>query len=362
MKRWGNILNSSTITIEFCKDAIYESALHKHKRIWVKKIIDNIDYYAIQIQYMLLNDTFKPNKYGYELRMERGKLRKLQKPVFYPDQIIHHALIMLIRERLFKRLDHYALASIPTRGQHPGIRHIKSWLKNDKQNTKYCLKCDIKKCFENVLPHIIIKEFKKFIKDRRWLDIFAVVVNSAASLPLGNYMSAWILNILLMRLDRMVRSNYFVSHYVRYMDDFLIFSSDKDKLHELVDRIKNSLSEIKLELKHNYQVYNIDKQGIDMLGYRFYRNNTLMRKRNLKSLYKQINKISKMKFIPISACQSISSIVGQLKYCNSKKLYTYIRKTIDIDKIKNIISDSDKILSGNKIDSKYILIKNNYKY
>ena len=357
MKRWGNILNSNTITIEFCKDAIYESALHKHKRIWVKKIIDNINYYAIQIQYMLLNDTFKPNKYGYELRMERGKLRKLQKPVFYPDQVIHHALIMLIRERLFKRLDPYALASIPTRGQHPGIKHIKSWLKNDKQNTKYCLKCDIKKCFENVLPHIIIKEFRKFIKDERWLSIFEKIVNSTGSLPLGNYMSAWILNIMLIRMDTMIRENKFVSHYIRYMDDFLIFSNNKRKLHELIPSIINKLCDIKLELKHNYQIYNVGKQGTDMLGFRYFYRNTLMRKNNLKLLYRQVNRLSKLKFITVKDCKSISSRIGQLKYCNSYKLRLYINKKLDINKIRRIISDNDKIDSGKELNSKFVLIK-----
>ena len=40
---------------------------------------------------MLLNDTFVPHAYGEEIRMEKGKERHLQKPTFYPDEIIHHS-------------------------------------------------------------------------------------------------------------------------------------------------------------------------------------------------------------------------------------------------------------------------------
>ena len=72
---------------------------------------------------------------------------------------------------------------------------------------------------------------------------------------------------------------------------------------------------------------------------------------------RQVNRLSKLKFIIVKDCKSISSRIGQLKYCNSYKLRLYINKKLDINKIKHIISDNDKIDSGKELNSKFVLIR-----
>ena len=85
MKRIGNIITKENITPDFCITAIEEAARHKHKKLSVQKVFANIDKYADLLREMVLNDTFTPNKYIYEERIENGKLRKLQKPKFKKD-------------------------------------------------------------------------------------------------------------------------------------------------------------------------------------------------------------------------------------------------------------------------------------
>ena len=121
----------------FSRWSVREAAKGKKKREKVDHILRNKSLYAYKIQYMLLHNTFEPHPYGEEIRMEKGKERHLQKPTFYPDEVIHHALIMLVRDILLKRMDYYACASIPDRGQNRAINAIKHWVQEHTENTKY---------------------------------------------------------------------------------------------------------------------------------------------------------------------------------------------------------------------------------
>lgn len=91
---------------------------------------------------MLLNDTFVPHAYGKENKNGKRQGKTSTKVPFIKDEVIH-AIIMLVRDRLLKRIDYYACASIPNRGQNRAIRALKSWVQDDVENTKYVLKCDI---------------------------------------------------------------------------------------------------------------------------------------------------------------------------------------------------------------------------
>lgn len=309
------------------------------------KVLNNIRYYSKCIRDMLLYNKFEPSEYVYELRVERGKERKLQKPKFFPDQIIHHALIMLIRDKLVKRLDYYACASIPGRGQNRIYHAIKSWAQHNVNNTTYCLKCDIKKCFENVKPDMIVCEFRKIIKDERWLAIFSKVIYSTESLPLGNYMSAWILNVILKQLDYKIRDNSHISHYARYMDDFCVLSASSIDLHRLAMMITQELAKLGLELKHNFQVYNVTAQGVDIIGYRFFRNRVLMRKANLKSLYKSCRRTRNSGYRDITGCRSVLTHVGNFKYFKSDKVAKIVKGLVRKEQAYTAVSAKSREVS-----------------
>lgn len=332
MKRYGKLLTEETVTLEFCENAITEAAKGKKKREKVDHILRNKSLYAYKIQYMLLHNTFEPHPYGEEIRMEKGKERHLQKPTFYPDEVIHHALIMLVRDILLKRMDYYACASIPDRGQNRAINAIKHWVQEHTENTKYVLKCDIRKCFENIKPEMVITEFKKFIKDKRWLSVFEKIINSTDSLPLGNYMSAWILNIILKPLDYAMRDNECTSHYVRYMDDFCIFSSDSKSLLALLPKIEEILGSMQLGLKGNYQIYNVEKQGVDMVGFRFFPKTVLPRRRNLYALYGKLHR----DLLNPHVCRSILTRIGQLHYADSDTIFNQITSAINLKDTRRI--------------------------
>lgn len=73
----------------------------------------------------------------------------------------------------------YTCASIPNRGIHYGAKHIKKILVNDKKNTKYALKLDVKKFYPSTDKEIMKRKFRKIIKDRDTLDLIDIIVDSS---------------------------------------------------------------------------------------------------------------------------------------------------------------------------------------
>ena len=339
MKRIGFLITEEKITNEYCKAIILKAAKHKKKRKPVIEVLSNIDKYAQKLKETVLNESYKPSPYTICNTVDQPskKKRLLHKPVFYPDQCIHHLLIDLIYDRLLKRLDPYAIASIPGRGIHYGYKAITKWLNTDKKGTKWCLKCDIKKCYENIRPQYVIKSFKQFIKDKKYLRLLTTVAYSLGpmgGLPLGNYTSAWFENLLLLDMDTAIRQADGINYYLRYVDDFISLSGNKRKLRRLVDLIITILAKIGLTLKGNWQIFRVAVRGIDMLGYRFFYGYVLLRKRNLYGLYRTLKNYIKKpcKYWAVR----LSCRLGNLKWFDSFNLGCKIYNLINIEQLRGL--------------------------
>ena len=75
---------------------------------------------------------------------------------------------------------------------------------------------------------------------------------------IGAFFSAWFLHLTLQPLDLMIhQKQYGVSHYLRQMDNFTIFGSNKRKLRKLLEDIKKWLAEIGMKIKGNWQIFRV---------------------------------------------------------------------------------------------------------
>lgn len=315
-KRLGYIITEENVTEELCKAAIKCAAKKKTRRYSVRRVLKNLDSYAKKLRRLILDGTYEPSPYKECHIIDRGskKHRVLHKPKFFPDQCIHHAVIRLIKPKLKSRLDTYAISGITGKGTGYGYKAICRWLSKDPRHTKYCLKCDVRHCYENIKPEVIMKIFQKFIKDKKYLALMKKIAYSHTSLPLGNYTSSWIENLVLLELDKICHAN--CAHYLRYVDDFILLGPNKKKLRNMLLKISLCLAEQGLWLKKNYQIFPVDKRGIDMLGFRFYHTHTLLRKRALLGFLRVIRKWKKRK-TPFRA-RSLLSRIGNTKWYASK--------------------------------------------
>lgn len=336
MKRVGYLITEEKITVDYCKKIILKAAKGKLKREIVKEVLSNIELYSKDLREIVLSGSYQPAPYCTFNHIDEPtkKERHLCEPKFYPDLCVQHLIIDVIYDRLLKRLDPYAIASIKGRGIHCGYKAVSRWLNKDCKGTKYCLKGDIRKCYENIKPQFVFECFTKFIKDKKYLNLVEKVVNSYSSLPLGTYTSAWFENLLLLDMDTAVRKSNGTNYYVRYVDDFVVLSGNKRKLHRILEVIKKMLSKVGLWLKDNWQIFRTAVRGIDFLGYRFFPGYILLRKRNLLGLLRTL------RHYIVKPCRywatRLSCRLGNLRWFNSFNLRCCIEKQIDMSKLKSL--------------------------
>lgn len=335
------------------KQAIINASKKKRNRVTVQKILKNADFYALEIQNMLINKSYIPSSYIEETIKDgsSGKERVIFKPKFYPDQCIHWAVMQIIEPHLAKGMYEYSCGSIPKRGVHYAQKRVKRWIRKDRKHTKYVLQIDITKFYpsidHNTLKQMLRKKFKD--KDLLWL-LDAIIGSVENGLPIGNYTSQWLANFYLQEFDHFIKQDLKVKHYVRYMDDCIMFGNNKKKLHKARKEIEIYLNSIGLKMKSNWQVYRLDKRPLDFLGFKFYRTHIKMRKRNSLRIKRRAKKIYKKGRLNFKDSAAMLSYLGWLKHSNSYNYYLKnIKPYVDINKMKKVVRNESRKRNQAKI-------------
>ena len=345
MKRVGNIYEK-IIQLGNIESAVMHAAKGKSKRKNVEKILDSPTYYAMQVQKMLKEHTYIPSPY-VEMKIldgARKKERIIYKPQFYPDQVVHWALMLQLEPILMKGMYEFCCASVKNRGILYGKRHLDKILVDDRKYTKYCLKLDVKKFYPSIDKTILKQKFRKKIKDRETLWLIDLIIDSSdEGVPIGNYTSQWFANFYLSDLDHFIKEELKVKYYVRYMDDMVLFSNNKKQLHKIKLAIDDFLAKEHLRIKENWQLFKTDSRPLDFLGYRFYRGYSTLRKSNFLRIKRRAKKISKKKELNFHDAASMLSYSGWLKHCNSYNYQQkYIKPYINYNKGKEVVSHESK--------------------
>lgn len=116
MKRYG-FLYEQIVSVDNCRLAIINASHKKKNRKMVKKVFDNLEYYANDLSERLIHmDFLSPYKTRIIKDGLSGKERELQVPAFYPDQCAHHAIMQILKPIIEKSSYHWSCANIPNRG------------------------------------------------------------------------------------------------------------------------------------------------------------------------------------------------------------------------------------------------------
>lgn len=312
----------------------------------MQKVLDNIDKCTVEIQEMLVNKTYIPSPYIEETIKDgaSGKERVIFKPKFYPDQCIHWAIMQVIEPHIAKGMYEYSCGSVPKRGIHYAQNRVNRWIKRDRKHTKYILQIDITKFYPSVKHEVLKLMLRSKFKDNDLLWVLDEIIDSVENgLPIGNYTSQWLANFYLQGFDHFVKQDLKIKYYVRYMDDCIMFGNNKKKLHKARIEIEKHLNDIGLNLKHNWQVYRLDKRPLDFLGFKFYRTHTTMRKKNALRIKRRARKIFKKSKLNFKDCAAMLSYLGWLKHSNSYNYYLKnIKPYINIKKMKEVVSNESR--------------------
>jgi hypothetical protein len=348
MKRYNN-LKEEILKKENLYKAIQKSSLGKRNQKSVKSVLDNIDRYAIILEKILREETFVPNK-GIKKTIQdisSGKVREIIKPNFFPDQCVHWALVLVLEKVIMRGMYQYTCGSVPGRGTTYGQNALRKWLDNDWKNTKYVLKMDVSKYYPSVDNERMKLKFRRVIKDEFALNLIDLIIDSHQGLPIGFYTSQWFANFYLQNLDHYIKEELGAKYYIRYVDDLVILGSNKRELAKTRQSIDEYLKKEKLSTKQNWQIWQVNNRDIDFLGIRFYRDKSILRKRNALRIKRRMTKISTKGYLNEQDALAYISYWGWIKRTDSFNFYKqYMKSIVPIKYAKKVVSANAKLRNG----------------
>jgi retron-type reverse transcriptase len=316
----------------------YNAQKGKTDRTEIRKFNDNISANLYNLYDMLESESYQPGEYRIKTIYE-PKERIIMIAPFFPDRIIHHCIINVLGEIWTKTFISNTYACIKGRGIHKCMEDIHRVLISDKNGTKYCLKIDIKKFYDNV-DHSVLKRILRYrIADKMMLNLLDKIIDSNGTekgLPIGNFTSQYLANLYLSYFDHWMKEDLKVRYYYRYMDDIVILNNSKEVLRYYLDMMGLYLgSELKLEIKHNWQIFPVDARSIDYVGFKQNHYGVLLRKGILQRFYKKFNSISKRcKITDITTIRHLfSSEYGWISRCSEEHTNFIFKKCLQWNKM-----------------------------
>lgn len=268
----------------------------------------------------------KSYKHGFyeAFKINDPKPRNIHKaPV--RDRLLHHATHRVLYPFFDKRFIADSFSCRFNKGTHKAINRFTDFARKvSRNNTGTCwvLKCDIRKFFENINHGILLAIFNKYIHDENLMWLLGQIISSFSSrpstgLPLGNLTSQLFVNIYMNEFDQFIKHKLKAKYYIRYADDFIFLSNDKNCLKTIVQPIKEFLyRRLKLEMHPNKIFIKTLNSGVDFLGWVNFNDYRILRTATKKRMIKRL----KQSWTP----DSLNSYLGLLKHGNGYKLHNKI--------------------------------------
>lgn len=287
-------------------------------------LMDNL----IQLHQDLVNNNYRHGAYQ-AFKINDPKPRDIHKATVR-DRVLHHAIYRQLYWHFHRRFIADSFSCRLGKGTHRALSRFQHFAYQvSKNNTKACwiLKCDIKKFFASVDQVILLEILETHLSDQKIINLLREIISSfystqiGAGLPLGNLTSQLLVNIYLNNFDQFIKQELKIKHYVRYADDFAIFSRDRDYLLNLIPEISAFLqTKLKLQLHPSKVLIQTLATGVDFLGWIHFPDHRVLRratKRRMLAKIKQ-NKSESTR----------NSYLGMLQWGNGKKLEQVVSKML----------------------------------
>lgn len=334
------------------RESVRKSSLGKRNRLTVAKVFYDLDNQIDDIRYYA---THFKNANHVPMEIYDGiqhKKRTIIVPT-YKEQIVHHMVVRTLTPMFKRGMYEHSYGSIPGRGAHNGKKEVEKWIRKGGANIKYCLKMDIYHFFPTIPHPIIIDMLERKIKDKQLLEVVVEIINATeVGLPLGFYTSQWLANWYLQGLDHYIKEELKAVYYIRYMDDMVIFGSNKNDLHKMRKAIDKYLQNILgLRLKGNWQVFRFHNivdgkekyRALDFMGFQFYRNRTILRRSIAVKAERKARTIhAKKKYTSYDSRQMLS-YAGWIDSTNTYDFYKErIKPFVSFRDLRRKVSEADR--------------------
>lgn len=319
MKTYRNLLEQS-LTPQNVRKCMLDAAEGKLKRREVLRAFEHFDKTYDIVTKCARAPNYFPREDNKHIVIDgtNHKERTIEKPMFAPEQILHHVIIEPFKEVLLSGLYEQVYGCLPATvketeggkyvvrkyGPHAAAQKIRKWVQVGRKI--YAAELDIHHAYDSVDLEILMGKLRKVIKDEAWLSIAERFVRGRThkekGLVLGHYTSPWFFNFYLKDFDHFAAGQEGIQ-YLRFADNLFLVGANKRKVHRAVDRITIYLRDcLKLELNRSAQIYRfeyVDRNGktrgraVNALGFVVHHNRMTLRKRLLKEIRKKAMRIKR---------------------------------------------------------------------
>jgi RNA-directed DNA polymerase len=284
--------------------------------------------HLLDLQRELTDQSYQPGEYN-SFYIHEPK-RRLISAAPFRDRVVHHALCNLTTPFFERRFIAECFANRTGKGTHRAIDCCQRF----SRRFQYVLQCDIVQFFPSVDQQILRVELLKNLPDDSLVWLIDRILESGRGvlaenyqmvyfpgddilaplrprgLPIGNLTSQWWANVYLNGLDHFVKRELGCRAYVRYVDDFLLFSDRKVDLWKWRELLVDRLSRLRLTLhESSAQPYPV-QHGIPFLGFTIFPDHRLLKRRKGIAFQRKLKQAIKQR----SASDVSASIRGWINH------------------------------------------------
>ena len=231
------ILCDSGHLIESARNA----ARGKRRKPDVAKFLLNLEPECFRLAGELASGVWQPGEYKSFYILE-PKPRMISAAPFR-DRVVHHALVSILEPHFERRFVAHSYACRVGKGTHLALARAAHLTRT----RAFVLRGDVVKFFPSIDHEVVKGEVRRAVCDEPFLRVLDQIIDGSnpqesvsawysgddlftplfrrRGLPIGNQTSQFLANVLLDRLDHAVMDQFGFGEYIRYCDDFLVFSS-----------------------------------------------------------------------------------------------------------------------------------------
>lgn len=308
------------INLENLLEAWQEFARGKQRKLDVQEfslyLMDNL----FSLYSDLMNHTYHHGPYQ-AFSIHDPKPRSIHK-ASVRDRLLHHAIYRILYPFFDRTFIADSYSCRIGKGTHKALERFKEFgnkVSRNNTRTRWILKCDIRKFFASVDQATLQKILESYIPNEQILALLQEIIASFYStspgkgLPLGNLTSQLLVNIYMNEFDQFMKHTLKAKYYIRYADDFVIFSADKEWLEDLLPEIGAFLrDQLKLELHPDKVFIKTLASGVDFLGWVNFPDHRVLRTATKRRMARRL--------LESQTPETISSYLGLLKHGNAYKI------------------------------------------
>jgi RNA-directed DNA polymerase len=335
LKRYGQLWEQIT-SFENLWNSAKQAQRGKRFRDNVLSFNYNLESELIALQYELQTQTYQPSEYRtFEIVEPK---RRLISAAPYRDRVVHHALCNIITPIFERTFIFDSYANRIGKGTHRALRRFTEF----SRSSRYVLQCDIKKYFPSVDREILKSLIRRKIKcsDTLWLidtiidhgndqepvleyfpndDLFTPFQRKRG-LPIGNLSSQFFANIYLNDFDHFIQEKLHSQKYLRYVDDFALFSEDRLFLSDARQQIESYLATLRLKIHSIKSQLFETKHGANFVGFRVLPDRIRIRTENLRRARRRLKIHRTNEITSVSIERSLQSWLAHLAHGDTWKL------------------------------------------